>query len=130
MPKSIAILAGLAVAALAIYLGFLFGAGGWRGPYICSLALPFVYPVVLIRLTAEEATDVAIDVVILFLAILADIYLYVNSAVTDHTYFLLILQSELPYTWFLLWVVWQLLVLVTIARGILHRRDERAREDA
>jgi hypothetical protein len=123
--RALAILGALLAAGLTIYLGMEFAIGGWRGPYLCSLALLIVYPVVATRLTADDRmTSITVDVLLLVGALLANGLLYYNSAVTDHGYFVNIMTfSELPYTWFVLWGLWQALVVATLIRRILNRRD-------
>lgn len=122
MPRPIAVFAGLVAAGLALFMALPFAAGGWRAPFVCSLGLPFLYPAVLVRLTAPKQDMIAIDATLLVIGAMADIFLYYNSAVTDRTYFQLIIASwGTAYAWLVLWGLWQILALATIVRWALER---------
>jgi len=104
---------------------------GWKQPFAFSPALFLAYPVVLTRLFAPAKQRSSVDMALLVIGIALDLLL-IQLTISDDSSHVLGL-SELPsmaYLWITFWLSWQVPAIVTISRGIRHRGEEQAREDA
>jgi hypothetical protein len=123
--KAVAVLAGLALAALAQYLALAMAGGGhgWVAPLFYSMLLFIVYPVAFLSRTDTAHPSIAIDVGLLVVAGAADLLLLVQTVTQEGRYFMLVAEMGGPLMafWLVLWCLWQMLALSTLRRRIARR---------
>ena len=118
--SAIGVILWLAAQALALMLG---AAGhGWGTPFLVSIPLIVLYPAILIRASVLYIKGSAIDAGILFVAILLDAYLVMETVLEDGSYFLRIWKASpaVVIGWVDLWLGWQVVIAVSMIRSRLR----------
>ena len=121
MKEAVALGAGLAIAAIAEFLGLMLsGAGhGWTQPTFYSLLLFAAWPLALLRIPRPEGTSATFDLFMLILGVVATLLLFVQTS-SDSEYFWRMMREDGAVTvmivWLLFWFGWQGLTLANIAR--------------
>ena len=118
-----AALPGLLAAAFTLFLASSMAAGGhgWIGPLPISLPLLLVYPLVLMRFVGRSGRSIWVDLALGALALAANAYLLNDTLGSEYEYFRRVLDTGTPYIWVAMWLLWQVLVGVTIAVRLKRR---------
>jgi hypothetical protein len=121
MGNVVAIVVGLAIAAVAQFLALMLnGAGhGWTEPFFYSVFLFVAYPVALSRIPREAGMGVNPDFFLLVLGVVATLLLFAQTS-SEPEYFWRMAEQDggvpVIIAWLLLWFGWQALTLANIVR--------------
>ncbi|MFI0845172.1 hypothetical protein [Mesorhizobium sp. IMUNJ 23232] len=87
-------------------------------PFWLSTVLIFLYPLVFVRLFASSAAAIKVDLAILLVAAVMDIFLLHNALVAKRAYFLRIwdFSASAVSLWIGLWAGWQVLAIVSLLK--------------
>ena len=113
----IRIMAGLAIAAVAIMFAMLTsGAGhGWVSPFPFSFAMLIMWPLVLVRM-ASEGKGIVLDWVLIADAAMLDLGLAWTTWTMEADYVGWAFRSGMAYPWLAVWGLWQLLAVMSVIR--------------
>lgn len=94
------------------------GGDGWNGPFLLTLPLLLLFPIVSIRFFAPDAGATKVDRIVPFIAGALDALLLFNVTLQERSYAARTWQvaAGVVTTWFILWLAWQALALVTLFR--------------
>lgn len=118
---------GVALGLLALFLGLMLaGAGhGWVSSFFFSMILPLAYPAVLMRDTAPARSWLPLDLLVVAVAIAADIGLMLSTMQEVESAGLRVLffpgdplRVLITALWLLLWLGWQLVALRCVLRDL------------
>jgi hypothetical protein len=127
-----ALFGGLALASLQFGALMLNAMGeGWGTPYLPTLLQFFAYPILFLRLRDREDTSILADVVLILLGAAADVLIVLGTQ-GELYYFNRVYNtaSLLIFLWGGFWLFWQILALVSLARHMARRDEDRAASTA
>jgi len=120
--NSVAIVAVLLIAAIALFIGVMLGGAGhgWVAPFFYSLGLLVAYPVALVRMRNAARTP-RVDIAMLGVGAGASLLLLLDIRALESDYFWRIVDFDmglpLVFAWLCLWFGWQILVLANAIRA-------------
>jgi hypothetical protein len=126
--KTVAIVAGLVIAAIGEFIGMMLAAAGhgWTQPILYSLLLFVAWPAALLRLPRPEGTSARLDLFIFVLGVVATLLLFVQSAGESEYIWKLTEHDDLAVpvmiAWLLFWFGWQALTVANILRRRRYRQ--------
>lgn len=121
MGKTVAVVAGLVIAAIGEFIGMMLaGAGhGWTQPILYSLLLFVAWPAALLRIPRPEGISARYDLFMLVLGAIASLLLLAaTNAEAEYFWKVVYFEDGLQFiiVWLLLWFGWQALTLANIVR--------------
>ena len=128
MREAVAIVAGLAIAAVAEFIALMLaGAGhGWVAAWPFSLILFAAYPAALFRMPIAVGKSAMLDIAMLVVGVVASLLLLAaTNAEAEYFWKVVHFEDGLQFiiVWLLLWFGWQALTLANVVR---KRRRGRA----
>ena len=110
----------------AIAFGMSKAGDGWIGPTAWSLPLVALYPIASVRFGRSRLGGTKGDAAMLMIAVTLDILLAYNIERQESGYFAMAwdVAPSLVYTWFALWMGWQVIALATLIRAVSRRAAE------
>ena len=117
----VAIAIGLAMAAIALWIAFaMTGFGeGWIAPFLFSPALFLLNPFAFVRASGGRAHALAIDILLVVVAVALDVALLAMTRQEGVEYFWRV--RPLNWVWLILWSLWQLAIVGKLAIRLAPR---------